>query len=864
MHFTGPHKSHDAPHDSGRATGPPPRAARRGSAGRGLLALALVACVVAMLIVSLAPPCRAAEGTGQQASAASDAGPLYAGAGARARRALVVVIDRIGIDDLVDTGLPSIDRLTREGGTALMNVRIRSDLYGLGSYVVIGAGGRAFAGPDAGLAFESGEQLVQGANLEVSAGRVYTSRTGRRAPPGSVANLYIEEMKQLSDTPMATSTPGLLGQAARDAGLRVAVVGNADSSIPAVFTGAASQAQPVELARVSPPPTRSYPMDYTIHREISGIAMDSQGLAPRGDVSSDLVAYIPGKSLPTTDFDRLVVRTRDALASNELVVVDMGQTSRVDEQAPLYQERKLEQSRRDALARCDAALGRILQSVDLSRDLVVICTPTPTRKMIEDGELLTPVVAAGPGLQPGTLLTAPTTRRPGLVTNFDIAPTVLSFLGVSAPADMEGSVFESTGRPTSLPEIASRRSSVVYAYDARPAMVKLFAISGIVVLLLALIISLVRRELLEGHPFFWLVIVMALFSGPLVYMLAPLIPVRALYWSMPIAVVLELAAGSVALFFFVLLGRRISRDAEGAGREGNSSDSRSPAWAVPRALFALVSVTLVVVLVDPFIGAPMSALSPFGTSVVLGARYYGIGNLYMGVALGAALLVACLLPSLFPRALGTRLRLVVAAAAVLALTVAIIGFPRLGAEVGGLITGVVASLVVLMKLAGWKIGWRHVVAVAAVLVLCVVLLLLADVILPGPASHAGKEVSRIGGKGISDALAVITRKLEANYKLTFASIWRLFLLMGIISALVWRKTLRMFFEVDERYTGMGAMWLGLSIAMVIALVFNDSGIEAAGALMVFFILPALALWLGLRRPVGPEEVTEPVGQSQGI
>jgi len=43
-------------------------------------------------------------------------------------------------------------------------------------------------------------------------------------------------------------------------------------------------------------------------------------------------------------------------------------------------------------------------------------------------------------------------------------------------------------------------------------------------------------------------------------------------------------------------------------------------------------------------GGRLMSFSAFGSDVMMGDRYYGMGNLYSGFAIGAALLFACLLP----------------------------------------------------------------------------------------------------------------------------------------------------------------------------------------------------------------------------
>ena len=170
----------------------------------------------------------------------------------RARKVLLVVIDRIGIEDITGDNAPVINSLIQRGSVALMNCRVRYDQYGQGSYVVIGAGGRAIGGFNVGLAFNHGELLLGDNGKAISAGELYTARTGRRSPPGSVVNLYIEEMKKKSDVPQASSLPGLLGQALEDGGKRVSVLGNADSLAPAPQVAPAYQVEFLQPVTVVP------------------------------------------------------------------------------------------------------------------------------------------------------------------------------------------------------------------------------------------------------------------------------------------------------------------------------------------------------------------------------------------------------------------------------------------------------------------------------------------------------------------------------------------------------------------------------------------------------------------------------------
>lgn len=803
----------------------------RGRSRRRLLASSVAAVVALLLLYSII--------TGMlPASAGSTAGRKVNGAAVEAphRKVVLVVIDRIGLDDIVNHKPPNITRLISSGSTALMSARVKRDFYGQGSYVVIGAGGRAPGGSDVGLAFNQGEQLTTAGGERAKAGDVYRSRTGRSAPPGSVVNLNIEEMKKKSTASSASGDPGLLGTVLKDAGKKVALVGNADSISPTLTgqTGYQEESpEPVERM-TTPSRVNVMPQLTIVHREASGIAMDVYGVVPEGNVSSDLSDRRSAQTGVTTNFTKLLAAAAGRLAVSDFLVIDMGQTSRVDEQAGFFADASLELARGRALARCDKALGKVMEMLDLSRDLVIVCAPTPTRKMITDGELLTPLVIAGPGFGPDRLLRSPTTHRDGLVSNLDIAPTVIKFFGRKALPEMEGRALF-TGRSRTNPAGLERfRDNAVGAFSSRKVMVRVFVISALVILVLFLLFVLTGKDFVGAHPYIWYVLLLLILAGPAAYLLYPAFGVKSLAARIASSLGISLVLGVVAL----LIGRVKKGGHTGAGPR-----------ATLRTMILVSGFTLFLILLDLLIGSRLMTLSAFGSDVVLADRFYGIGNLYMGVAVGAAILFVCLATELFKSFLDKPWKRYCFAGAVLLITIVFLGYPRLGANVGGLITAVTASLVTLMKLEGGRIGLKKVIALVLVLILFVGGLLLADMLMPGSTSHAGKAVSSMKSSGISAVVSQVGRKLAANWTLAFASIWRLLVLLAIAAGLLLQWKFHLFGRIKEELPHLSAGLVGMAVGLAVALVFNDSGIEPASAITIFLFFPCFLLlvsWLAER------------------
>jgi hypothetical protein len=397
------------------------------------------------------------------------------------------------------------------------------------------------------------------------------------------------------------------------------------------------------------------------------------------------------------------------------------------------------------------------------------------------------------------------------VSNFDIAATVLEFFGIDTPVEMSGRPLTAGTSESDLEGLEHLRDKAMAASNSRKTMVRFYVISVIIILFLFLLVILIREDLVWNHQFFWTLILLAILAGPLAYLLVPLFGNPYLYKSIPIAVL-----GSLLLGFAALMSR---------GRGGKLSGEYGGGTASPviRPMLLLSGATLLLVLLDPLLGSPLMTFSAFGSDVMLGDRYYGIGNLYMGIAIGSALLFACLATDGLKGYLD------------------FLGSPRIGANVGGLITAAAAFSFTLIKLNGKRFGWKGVVTLAVVLVLCVTGLLLADALLPGSASHAGRLVSRVEGEGISALMSQIGRKVSANWSLAFASNWRLLLLLTIISGLILNRRYGMFRRVTDEYPSLGAGFSGMAVGLVIALLLNDSGIEPAAILSVFLFVPYFLL-----------------------
>jgi hypothetical protein len=173
------------------------------------------------------------------------------------------------------------------------------------------------------------------------------------------------------------------------------------------------------------------------------------------------------------------------------------------------------------------------------------------------------------------------------------------------------------------------------------------------------------------------------------------------------------AAGTLAVAAVALAGRR-RRDLPLSGRGG----------AGPLAPYgAICLVTVAVLGIDVMTGSRLQLEAPFGLSLLVSGRYYGIGNDVLGVYCVSVLVAAAWLGRTLPRPPRLPWLPELAAGGIGLFAVIASGWPGFGAKAGGTIA-LVPCLVLLIALArrgrpaegngktGFLVGWRWALPIA--------------------------------------------------------------------------------------------------------------------------------------------------------
>jgi hypothetical protein len=405
---------------------------------------------------------------------------------------------------------------------------------------------------------------------------------------------------------------------------------------------------------------------------------------------------------------------------------------------------------------------------------------------------LTPFALVRPG-GGGGLLYSPATRTEGLLTNADVAPTLLGVLGARIPPEMSGRAAEVRPGGTESAQLMQRR-----LWFVEDSGFRVWAVVG-VLWALALAVGVLRRDRRGAS---WAILVLtALPAGAL---LAAAVPVTSVLFA---GVLTALFAGGITALCWRL--------------------SDSYAGALARVALA----TAALVILDAAAGGPLERFSTLGYNPATGTRFYGVGNEYAAAVAGCPTMGLGILayrrrPPAAPLALA-------GAVAVLAL-----GLPTMGADVGGSAVLGLAFGATLGLVRG--VGWRGAALWAAGGLALAALLFLASGLLFPDVSHGSRAAG--GGSGLYE---IAVRKLAMSLGSLLNPLLLLLLALGAgVTYAGWRRA---------RGTPVAAGIPGAVVAAVASGLLNDSGLIAALFALMYPALGALGALIskenaGLRRP----------------
>jgi len=491
------------------------------------------------------------------------------------------------------------------------------------------------------------------------------------------------------------------------------------------------------------------------------------------------------------------------LARCPLTVVDLGQIGGIE---------------RTGVSAADRLLARIAAELPAGTLLLV----TAPGAAVAPGQSGTPagpphlmtVVVSGPGFADG-LLSSTSTRRPGIVTLTDLTPTVAAWLGRAVPAGTVGArigraprgglaatIRGLLGRDTAEQVWLATHGWFFAGYALAVAVA--FGLPG-------LLFWGADEERRRARARRWRIAGALAAAVPLGSYLANLVP----WWRLahPAWWLYALAAGWTLAVAAAALAGPWRRD--------------------PVAPFGLICLaTLAALGVDAITGSRLQLESPFGLSLLVSGRYYGIGNDVVGVYCVSALAGAAWLGRAVPR------RPVAAVTAVGLFAVTALGWPGFGAKAGGTIALVPCLVLLIAAFAGVRVGWRWALPVAASgLALFAAFALVSHFFPAAGASDIGTFAGNLlrGGGG-----GVLERKAGSNVGTLTASAarWLIPVAAAAAAAALWRPSALRLRTLDEAFESAPAVrtvaWL-CWLVLMIGWLADDSGVIVPAAALPFAV-----------------------------
>ena len=158
-------------------------------------------------------------------------------------------------------------------------------------------------------------------------------------------------------------------------------------------------------------------------------------------------------------------------------------------------------------------------------------------------------------------------------------------------------------------------------------------------------------------------------------------------------------------------------------------------------ILAVCVLMTAILLIDQWTGARLIQGSPLGYDVISGARFYGIGNEYMGALTGAACIGG---PCIIERFVRYGRWVTWGVLLCLAVILSVLALPWWGANVGGAVTAFAAFGVLAILVTTYSITWKHIAVIAATLSLFIAAVFVLDSFRTVESqSHMGQTVELI-------------------------------------------------------------------------------------------------------------------------
>lgn len=690
---------------------------------------------------------------------------------AEQRHVVLVVCDYLQLQDLNSGALKNLSGFFKDAGVALLNTNTAGSRNRPNVAATVSSGSVALGTVGETLAFGQKENYQGEDPLAL-----FSARTGYRLERENLAVLDLPFILRANESEKVNAFPGALGDSLRKAGLVTGALGNADL---------------VGLPQ----------------RSMAVIAMDRRGIIDMGDIGINLLkADLNNPVFYSTNYPALMLQYLKLKDRCNFVVIDLGDLVRLEQSKQTLTDRVYLRERNKILQEYDSFIGWLLQNTSLKDSQVMIASFIPTSQPSVENRFFGFIGVLGERTKPG-LLVSPTTRRAGIVTLYDLAPSICRYL--KAPLEsFSGRPWNIEQQVNSLNYIQNVESRTEFLSLIRPSFVKGYVILHLVVLA-SIIFCLFFKPRIGKYlsP-----LLLGLLAVPVAWLLVSAFPM--------VNTLLYLIICLTLVILSVLISVKLA-----------SNKDLDP-------ILFLCLVTVIVLLGDTVSGCTLQRYSVLSYDPISGARFYGLGNEYMGVLIGSLVMGSSLL---FQRIGGCTKRPLLLNGILFLSAALVLGAPMWGSNFGGLLAALTAFTYTFLRFLGIRLNWKYImIGGLTILVLAFGFMVWDFTRPPELRSHFGQLIANVETEGYSAFTEIVVRKLAMNYRLIKYTIWTRVLLGTLLAlGILFYRPVGIFRKVLANNPAVAIGLEGALVGAFAALVFNDSGIVAAATAIIF---PAATLF----------------------
>ena len=641
---------------------------------------------------------------------------------------------------------------------------------------------RSFASMGAGgRANVSTEMNINFEELNSDTSKIYKSATGKS--PKYINNLTINKsLNENKEKGQYGSVLGSLGQTLSENKLKVALLGNSDT----IENG-----------------------DLVKNRNLGLVAMDEFGRIDGGNIDN---INMENPSMPfgiQTDYKKLIDETKKYYESRNALFIELGDTYRLDLYKSYLNEKTYKSMKSNIYKNIDKYLNEVFEMVG-EKDTVYITSGFPSNLDYKNRKRLSPIIKFK-GNEKG-ILTSSTTRRDGIVANLDIGVDILNEFGLTNE-NMVGKSYNLINKTDNIDYLLDEYEKIVSISRIRSTIINGFV--GVVSAswVIAMILVFLKDKIHHKDKIFNFLkeFIKLGFILPISFLIAPIFNFKS-----QLGISMGIILTTLILY---LIGKKVFKD-----------DIKHMAF------FALI--TIVVISIDAVFGTYLMKNSIMSYDAIIGARYYGMGNEYQGIAIGSAIFGLAVLLDYKK----IHKWIVAALCLIILITTA---SPIMGANVGAAISECVAYLLLVLLIFDVKLDFKKVILLGIAAVGVVFLFAAIDII-SGSESHLSGFVKQIMINGPSEIIQTFSRKIQMNLKLAKTSVWVNILLAGvaIVGVLIFKPS-RHFRKLAKNHPFVFKGFIATLVGCGVTLLVNDSGIVAAATACIYILIPLIIISINM-------------------